>query len=129
MPIHPEVACNVFTDSPTVGAAANDDARRGPRQARYKASFAPALVARDDCTGLPKLCTDEAMLNGGMTTLTYLCPDKTAGPSTVTVTTTATTTVTADLPDSTSSSSSADTTESWSVQTTVYDIGPTSLNE
>jgi hypothetical protein len=55
---------------------------------------AQAVAPRDnDCTGLPKLCTDAVLLRGYETTLTYLCPE-TEGPSTVTVTMTATTTVT-----------------------------------
>jgi hypothetical protein len=102
------------TDSRIAGAAA--DAVYG----QYEAAFAPAMVPRDnDCAELPKLCTDGVMLNGGLTTLTYLCPDKTAAPSTVTVTTTATTTVTADLPDSTTES----------LPSSVFDISPTSVNE
>ncbi|KAI4648448.1 uncharacterized protein J4E79_010070 [Alternaria viburni] len=59
--------------------------------------LAHAVAARDDhCAELPKLCTDAVLLRGYETTLTYLCPEKTEGPSTVTVTTTRTTTVTAD---------------------------------
>ncbi|KAI4958986.1 hypothetical protein J4E86_002706 [Alternaria arbusti] len=55
------------------------------------------VAARDDhCAELPKLCTDAVLLRGYETTLTYLCPEKTEGPSTVTVTTTRTTTVTGD---------------------------------
>jgi hypothetical protein len=88
--------------------------------AQYEAAFAPAMVPRDnDCAELPKLCTDGVMLSGGLTTLTYLCPDKTKVPSTVTVTTTATTTVTVDLPDSTIGPAPS----------SVFDIAPTSLNE
>jgi hypothetical protein len=59
--------------------------------------FAPLpVVARGDseCSELPKLCTDPVALYGAMTTLTYLCPEKTNGLITVTVTTTGTTTVT-----------------------------------
>jgi hypothetical protein len=124
-----DVSCNFLTDSPIAGAAAET-----AQYARYEAAFAPAMVARDDCAELPKLCTDGVMLSGGLTTLTYLCPDKTAVPSTVTVTTTATTTVTEDLPNTTSWSVVTTVTEdpdstSWSVGTTVFDIGPTSLNE
>ncbi|KAH6845882.1 hypothetical protein BKA58DRAFT_166459 [Alternaria rosae] len=59
--------------------------------------LAHAVATRDDhCAELPKLCTDAVLLRGYETTLTYLCPEKTEGPSTVTVTTTRTTTVTAD---------------------------------
>ncbi|KAI4927760.1 hypothetical protein J4E85_006272 [Alternaria conjuncta] len=59
--------------------------------------LAHAVAARDDhCAELPKLCTDAVLLRGYETTLTYLCPEKTEGPSTVTVTTTRTTTVTGD---------------------------------
>ncbi|KAF1947655.1 hypothetical protein EJ02DRAFT_417168 [Clathrospora elynae] len=55
--------------------------------------FAAAMAPRNNnCPELPKLCTDPVMFHGAMTTMTYLCPDKT--PTTVTVTTTATTTVT-----------------------------------
>jgi hypothetical protein len=54
------------------------------------------VAPRDECTSLPKLCTDAVLLRGYETTLTYLCPE-TEGPSTVTVTTTATTTVTGEL--------------------------------
>jgi sugar/nucleoside kinase (ribokinase family) len=59
--------------------------------------FAPLpVVARGDsgCSELPKLCTDPVMFYGVVTTMTYLCPDKTNGLITVTVTTTGTTTVT-----------------------------------
>ena len=105
---------NFHTDSPIAGAAAE-----AALYARYDAAFAPAMVAHDDCAELPKLCTDGVTLNGSLTILTYLCPEKTAAPSTVTVTTTATTTVTADPPANTS----------WSVASTVFDIAPTSFNE
>ncbi|KAB2102647.1 hypothetical protein AG0111_0g9078 [Alternaria gaisen] len=62
---------------------------------------APAMIPRDDCTDLPKLCTDPVLLRGHETTLTYLCPE-TEGPSTVTATatTTRTITVTVDLTSS-----------------------------
>ncbi|KAF1841891.1 uncharacterized protein K460DRAFT_358585 [Cucurbitaria berberidis CBS 394.84] len=53
------------------------------------------MAPRDNnCPALPKLCTDPAMIHGEAMTLTYLCPEKTVGPSTVHVTVTATTTVT-----------------------------------
>lgn len=58
-----------------------------------------AVAPRDECTNLPKLCTDPVLLRGYETTLTYLCPE-TKGPSTITVTTTHTTTLTVDLTSS-----------------------------
>ncbi|CAI9638017.1 unnamed protein product [Alternaria burnsii] len=62
-------------------------------------SHAPAMIPRDDCADLPKLCTDPVLLRGHETTLTYLCPE-TEGPSTVMATTTRTITVTVDLTSS-----------------------------
>ena len=50
---------------------------------------------RDACPQLPKLCTDAAVLFGQAMTLTYVCPEKTASPTTIHVTVTETTTVTA----------------------------------
>ncbi|KAH7077916.1 hypothetical protein BKA63DRAFT_274520 [Paraphoma chrysanthemicola] len=57
--------------------------------------YGVAMAPRDACAQLPKLCTGAVMMQGLATTLTYLCPKTTAGPSTVHVTVTQTTTVTA----------------------------------
>ncbi|CAO2647848.1 Nn.00g087700.m01.CDS01 [Neocucurbitaria sp. VM-36] len=48
----------------------------------------------NNCPELPKFCTGHVMMHGEATTLIYLCPERTQGPSTVHVTVTATTTVT-----------------------------------
>ncbi|KAH7088468.1 hypothetical protein FB567DRAFT_339444 [Paraphoma chrysanthemicola] len=57
--------------------------------------YGAAMAPRDACTQLPELCTGAVMMQGLATTLTYLCPKTTEGPSTVHVTVTQTTTVTA----------------------------------
>jgi hypothetical protein len=119
--LHVSSSCNCHADSWIAGAAAED-----VQYGHYdEPAFVPAMVPRDDCPKLPKLCTDAVMLDsaGGLTTLTYLCPE-TAARSTVTVTTTSTTTVTADLPDIT-----APPPPSPSFPSSIFDIAPTSLNE